>query len=1322
MSQPIDPTGAYVPSLIVRRFISDPRPLTKPEAVPIEGATLFADVSGFTALTTRLGQRGAEGAERLTAILNDYYGRLVELIEAHGGEPVQFFGDAVLAFWPAGDSTVADVTLRATVCGLAIQRELDAYSTTEGIELSLHVAIGAGRAVAAAIGGFGQQWHFVLAGQPVQQIGGADAQAGSGEVVVSREAWRVIESRCEGTTLQHGCVRVDVVTEPGPVVRVADLDISDDVRELIAPYVPEAVRARLEAGLGDWLGELRLVTAMFVNLLDFDQSSPDALATLHALVEVVQRVLAKYSGTLKNASAGDKGSVLIAVFGAPPHTHEDDAARCTQVALEIRAGLAALGHRSAIGIASGRVFCGPVGSTGRRDYTVIGDAMNMAARLMGQAGDGILVDDATVRAARGRILFQELDPVLVKGRDEPMAVFRPIREQGRDQPDADDGLIGRDAERAVLHAAVDRLAHSRAGGIVVVEGPAGIGKSALLAQLRVHADGRDVLIREGAGDPIDSGTPYHGWRSLLSALLDLPAFADAALREERVAELLGPDLEAMGPLLNAVVPLGLAETDPTRLLEGQSRAEMTRALVVRALARSAEGRVQLVVLEDAHWFDDASWELTEAVAAGIDGVLVVLTTRPAVDGSVAPSSLVTAAPSMEHLQLAELDRDHTGQLVARRLGVASIPDALEDLVVAKSDGHPLYAEELAFTFRDRGLLTIEGDACRLAEGVNLGAVELPDTLQGIITSRIDQLTPQEQLTLKVASVVGSSFALDVLQAVHPVAGERDQLLPMLKSMEAANLVRAETGADGEVWGFRHALTRDATYELLLFAQRRELHAAAAAWYEALPDTTPHYGVLAHHFEAAGDIPKAVEYLTLEAARIFSVTGLGRTAVGVGLDALALLGEDIPRTVPEIVEQVQAELGTALGALAARPVDALREAPPLSDPMAAGRIGTMLGVLPFIHQSDQPELFALVALRALNLTLESGHFVASPVVYAMYSVVCRNLLGDSAGAFEFSRLALDLDAEGGNMVLPPCGFVHYWFQDHWFNALRPGIAEVEALIEASRAAGDWQYERFLLSMELVHAANAGDPLDQIIERGRAYIPMNGNLVRNAAFHLYHEVQYAKALAGLTVDRFSLTDDEYDQERDVGWVLKSDLSNQIAYYHVYELRLRFLYGDLAGALASADEAARWLAGFAGQYVEAEFVFFHALALAAAAATAEGDDRAALLVRAEELRNRLAGWSVDCPENFAHKRMLVDAELGLVAGTATVADFLAAAQEADATGFVQHAALAYERAAGAAEARGDAVAAAEAYELALDRYRAWGAHAKVADVEDRRVAPRG
>ena len=241
------------------------------------------------------------------------------------------------------------------------------------------------------------------------------------------------------------------------------------------------------------------------------------------------------------------------------------------------------------------------------------------------------------------------------------------------------------------------------------------------------------------------------------------------------------------------------------------------------------------------------------------------------------------------------------------------------------------------------------------------------------------------------------------------------------------------------------------------------------------------------------------------------------------------------------------------------------------------------------------------------------------------------------------------------------------------------------------------------------------MQEVISRGRTYIPLNGNRVRNAAFHLYHEMQYAKALAGLTRHRFSLTDDEYDEESDIAWVLRSDLANQIGYYYIYHLRLRYLYRDYEGALMQANLVIPTLPAFSGQFVESEYVLFHALALIARAAEVDGAERPAMLEAAMAHRARLEGWAADCPANFDHQLGLLDAEISRSEGSDAHAQFVAAAEAAERHGFVQHAGLAHERAAIAATAQGDSARAANAYSRARDHYLAWGAHAKVADVEE-------
>ena len=180
------------------------------------------------------------------------------------------------------------------------------------------------------------------------------------------------------------------------------------------------------AGQAEWLAELRRVTAVFVNLLDVDPAAANLLEPVQLAMAAMQPILERYEGSLKQVVVDDKGLTLIAVFGLPLLAHEDDPARASRAALEVQAALGGLGLGCGIGVATGRAFCGAVGSDVHREYDVIGEVMNLAARLMQAAGEAVLCDAATYQAAQARLRFQALPAILVKGKADPVAVYRPV--------------------------------------------------------------------------------------------------------------------------------------------------------------------------------------------------------------------------------------------------------------------------------------------------------------------------------------------------------------------------------------------------------------------------------------------------------------------------------------------------------------------------------------------------------------------------------------------------------------------------------------------------------------------------------------------------------------------------------------------------------------------------------------------------------------------------------------------------------------------------------------------------------------------------------
>jgi class 3 adenylate cyclase/tetratricopeptide (TPR) repeat protein len=855
---------------------------------------LFADISGFTPLAERLARRGPAGAETLSAMLNAYFAQLTALIAGHRGEVLTFAGDGLLAAWPAtrDDDGLATSICDAGRCALAVQSALGGYQTDDGLRLLLRIGIGAGEVMALRVGGVGGHWQLLLSGAPVVQGGLAEQLAARGEVVLSPAAWELAHDRCVGERLATGGVRLTTAmasVETRARARGTQ-HLSDEV---VQAYVPDVVGARLAAGQAEWLAELRHVTAVFVNLLDVDPAAVGLLEPVQLAMAAIQPILRRYGGSLKQVVVDDKGLTLIAVFGLPLLAHEDDPARATRAALEVQVALGGLGLGCAIGLATGRAFCGAVGSDVHREYDVIGEVMNLAARLMQAAHGGVLCDAATFQAARARLRFQALPTIRVKGKADPVAVYRPVELAGT--VDGPATVLGRTAERTKLVERLEALQEGT-GGLVVIAGEPGIGKSRLLADLVQRAQARGLRSLAGAGDAIERTTPYHAWRSIFAQLAGLVGVDDTEERRRRVLARVGsdPELARLAPLLNSVMPLDLPDNALTVQLTGEVRADNTRRLLVHLLQAAATGpgggaSPLLVVLDDAHWFDSASWALTRQMLAQVRPLLVVLATRPLMEPLPDDYRLLRQDPATERLQLEPLRPQDVLTLVCDRLGVRGLPEPVASLIEERAQGNPFFSEELAYALRDTGLIRITDGVCTIAPGAGaLSTVSLPETVQGVVAARIDRLAPGQELTLKVASVIGRLFGFRILCDVHPVELDTSVLGGFLDDLARQDFTVLDTPEPELAYLFKHVVTQEVAYSLLLYAQRRRLHRDVAEWYERTQaeDLASLYPLLAYHWGRAEEPVKTLTYLELAGEQALRV-GAYQEAVDVLTEAMSL---------------------------------------------------------------------------------------------------------------------------------------------------------------------------------------------------------------------------------------------------------------------------------------------------------------------------------------------------------------------------------------------------------------------------------------------------
>lgn len=865
----LEELASYVPALVTRRMTDDLGATLAPSIERFPAAVLIADLSGFTALTEQLAQRSPAGAEELTHILDLYFGHLVGVVTGHGGDVVKFAGDGLLALW-YGDEPLEHLALRAVQCGLAVQMIMapelwgppDAAAQTPA--LKVRVGVGAGEVTTMHIGGVFGRWELLVTGEALTQTGRAEAQAPSGEVVIADEAWPLVAGACLGERLPGGGVRLRGLVDSLPLRPLVAPPLSLAMADALRAYIPKAILARLEAGQTNWLAEQRRVSVLFVNLPDLRADTP--LPRAQALMRAIQTALYRFEGSITRLGTDAKGPTLVAALGLPPLSHEDDPERGAMAALAISRALGELGFRAGIGVTTGRALCVAVGSLARREYTLMGPIVNRSARLMQAAVAGsapILCDEATYRAARGRLSFEPLPPLALKGVPGPVPVYAPVAEVSAavGAPDQAHALFGREREQRQLAALVVALAEQGRGGALILEGEAGIGKSALLAYARARAADVGVAVLAGAGSPIDAH-PYYAWRPVFAGLVALlaPSAGDPASAALEALEAL--DLAPFAPLLGAVLPVGLPDTPRTAQLAGQVRADNTRDLLVRLVGLAAARRPLLIAIEDAQWLDASSWALLQAVAERVGSALVALAVRPLDDAPPAFQRLAYMSGSTR-LQLRGLDAAALRALLARRLAVRVVPEPLWELIAARSQGNPFVAEELLDALRERGAVAVDGGVCRfmgeLARPGEGGA--LPDTVEGLIISRIDRLTADQQLTLKVASVIGPSFTLEALAAIHPVERDHERLVEQLFALQQAGLVVIEAFEPELTYAFKHALGCEVAYNLMSFGQRRQLHRLLAERYEAVgPPPSAGAVQLARHWRQADEPRRAMAYL------------------------------------------------------------------------------------------------------------------------------------------------------------------------------------------------------------------------------------------------------------------------------------------------------------------------------------------------------------------------------------------------------------------------------------------------------------------------------
>jgi class 3 adenylate cyclase/tetratricopeptide (TPR) repeat protein len=807
----------------------------------VEGTMVFGDVSGFTNMSERLARHGKVGAEEVAEGINTCFEQLLDVAYGHGGTLIKFGGDALLLLFTGPDhaarAAYAAIGMRARL------RDAGRLQTTAGqVRLRISIGVHSGTFDLFLVGGSHRE--LVVAGPAATATVAAEGTATAGEIVMSNETAALLPPRARGPSRSGGFL-LRAPSDARPQTSVA---LPESAGADLSRYVPTAIRRHLLEGGRE--PEHRTATVAFLHFDETDSmvaevGGPGLAERLDVVVRAAQRAADEHGVTFLGTDIDHDGGKIILTAGVPRRVGDDE----QRMLLALRQVVdEPLPLRLRVGVNTGPVFAGDIGTPFRRTFTVMGDTVNLAARLMARAHPDQVLSTASV-LDRSSVGFEVIPllPFTVKGKKQPVRAFAVGAVERRHRARRDHlPLVGREVELAAMGDDLDAV---RGGGGRVLElvGDHGTGKSRLAERFLRAAGGMESTTV--VCERYESTTPYATFWMLGRWLLGLgvndpPEAVGRRLREyvDRHVPTLAPLVSLLGTVLDLDIP------DPPAL--SAFEPEFRRRAVADTAARfflAALSRPLALVVEDAHFMDPASQEIMALIAHGLaeHPGAVCVTRRETGEGFVTEDG-----PHARRLSLGPLTTSQAAEaLIAAADENPLLPYEIR-LLADRSGGNPLFLEELWRAHR---------------EGASADA--LPDSVEAAVGAQIDRLAPQDRQLLRCAAVLGSTFVERDLHEVLALEGQPTATAPapgptVLTSALGEFLAVDDSG----VVRFRSALVRDCAYEGLPYRRRRELHGRAAETLESRVGEEAEAALLSLHYFHAQRYPEAWRHALVAAQR------------------------------------------------------------------------------------------------------------------------------------------------------------------------------------------------------------------------------------------------------------------------------------------------------------------------------------------------------------------------------------------------------------------------------------------------------------------------
>ena len=808
-----------------------------------DGIVLFCDVAGFTPLTETLSKIGKEGSEQLTAILNNYFSEMINIIHSYNGDVLRFGGDAMTVFF---DQELLNESL---ICACKMMKKMEEFKEIREsgttFSLSMKIGISEGKVIFGIVGKRGNFIDYYCAGLPLDQSAESEHKAEKGEIILHPSLANKFRNNIKFK--EDGFGKVVSFLEDLKGKKFFSVNYYSKSEEMLLKILPKHLLER--AGEGT-LGEHRATTVIFLAFSDIPlPSDEEEVVFFHSKVDTLYNFffeMAKnFGGTINKIDMGDKGMKAIILFGSPYaiEKKEEMAVRC---AIELKSNNPLKGEIFfKMGITTSHLFSGPVGSNSRREFTVMGDGINTAARLMQNSGwDQILCDEITKQAASTEILFRDLPPIRLKGKEKEVSIYSPEFLKRQTVKIDRENIIERDKAIDLIKKV---LLHNEKPLLLL--GESGLGKTTLVEYARQEAKKLNLLTARVFLAPYHTTRPFSLWKGLLRGAIGANKEDSAEQVKTLLKRFLSKEEFLYSSLLNLSLGLSWEETDSIKNLSPKDRKDLTFALIEKILESSQE---MVLIADNLENSDPMSLEFLSFILQGgkSEKLKIIASSRK-------EENIERIKIFFNVLELTPFTKEGERFYLENVRKIDNLSKNSFNFFRSKSLGNPKYINALINMLLDEKIILSEGQKFYFDED-RLFKSLIPQNIEEFYLKKIDDLNRNEREIIQCASVLGYSVSLYLLSQI--TERSKEDLFDELQKLSEKGIFLYDSWGERTYFRFKDGFLRDAVYETAPFSLKKNLHQKCARLLEReAGENSKVWQLIAIHYKGAGEKEKAIFY-------------------------------------------------------------------------------------------------------------------------------------------------------------------------------------------------------------------------------------------------------------------------------------------------------------------------------------------------------------------------------------------------------------------------------------------------------------------------------